>query len=140
MTKNKITIRFDGGCRPTNPGNKYGSFEVSLNGRSVVLVSRIELGWGTNNEAEFEIFVKALLWTDTELKRAGNTPDQFHLEAFSDSITVINRLKGIAKANKKDAGRRMQSRSDKCLSFARKYLSFEVYWNNRRHNVNKFGH
>ena len=77
---NKLTIRFDGGCRPTNPGNKYGSYEISLNGRQLSLVSRMELGHGTNNEAEFQILNRALGWVVEQIGMAGNTPKDFDLE------------------------------------------------------------
>lgn len=91
---NKITIRFDGGCRPTNPGNKYGSFEASMNGRQVILVSRQEFGRGTNNEAEFDALNAALEWTIKSVLDSDNSPSIFDVEIFSDSTIVVNRING----------------------------------------------
>jgi ribonuclease HI len=137
---NKITIRFDGGCRPSNPGNKYGSFEVSLNGRQIILVSRQEFGFGTNNEAEWNSFEAALKWTVRELQKAGNYPKQFSLQAFSDSMVVVNRMLRITTGGKKEAQRRMAFLAGKCLQLTHQFKSFHITWNGRESNVRKFGH
>jgi ribonuclease HI len=140
---NKITIRFDGGARPTNPGNKYGSFEVALNGRQIILVSRQEFGWGTNNEAEYDALESALKWTCEHLLTAGNSPDQFDLEAFTDSMIVLSRMKHQARRPKKDgkeAKKRMAACAGRCLGFTILFASFKIHWNGRQNNVKKFGH
>lgn len=137
---NKITIRFDGGCRPTNPGNKYGSFEVSFNGKQVCLMSRQELGWGTNNEAEFEIFETALKWTIRKLMDSGNTADQFFLEAYSDSTIVVNRLMRRTTTGKKEPQKRMANCCAKCLNYTKTFADFKIMWNGRINNLRTFGH
>jgi ribonuclease HI len=137
---NKIIIHFDGGCKPTNPGNKYGSYEVSFNGRQVALISRVELGWGTNNEAEFEIFETSLKWTLRRLMDSGNTPDQFMLEAFSDSTIVVNRLMRRTTSGKKEPQHRMANCCAKCLNYTKTFADFKAFWNGRKTNVDKFGH
>lgn len=135
----RITIRFDGGCSP-NPGEKYGSFEVSLDGRQIALVSRMSLGHGTNNEAEFEIFEAALKWTRQSLFEAGNSPAQFDLEAFSDSTIVVNRLTGKNRTEKTSAQKRMSTCMVKCLNLTKTFNSFKIKWNGRINNVRIFGH
>ena len=137
---NKITIRFDGGCKPTNPGNKYGSYEISMNGKQIVLMSRIELGWGTNNEAEFDIFEEALRWTVHKIILSGNEPKRFILEAYSDSVIVINRLNRIATSGKKEAQRRMANCCGRCLNYTQQFKDFKIIWNKRDANVDLFGH
>jgi ribonuclease HI len=140
---NKITIRFDGGCRPTNPGNKYGSFEVALNGRQIILVSRQEFGWGTNNEAEYDALEHALRWTCEHLLTAGNSPTQFDLEAFTDSMIVLSRMKHQAsrpKKNGKEAQIRMAACAGRCLGYTTRFASFKIHWNGRQNNVSTFGH
>jgi ribonuclease HI len=137
---NKITIRFDGGSKPTNPGNKYGSFEVALNGRQVALMSRLQLGWGTNNEAEFEIFEAALKWTVANIKQAGNEPSTFVLEAFSDSTIVVKRLNKEVRSRKKEPALRMAKCAVKCFNYTREFQDFKIHWNGRIENVNRFGH
>jgi len=137
---NKLTIRFDGGCRPTNPGNKYGSYEVTLNGRQISLVSRMELGHGTNNEAEFQILNRALGWVVEQISMAGNTPDDFILELFTDSTIVVNRLTGKYNKCKSEAQKRMAECSSHCLKYMVRFKSFHVQWNSREYNVQRFGH
>lgn len=136
----KITIRFDGGCKPTNPGNKYGSFEVSLDGRQIALMSRIEFGYGTNNEAEFDAFEAGLKWTVESLKEAGNSPSQFVLEAFSDSTIVVNRINQKNAKINSEPQKRMAEFSNRCLKYCILFRSFKSHWNGRDSNVFKFGH
>lgn len=137
---NKITISFDGGCRPTNPGNKYGSFEVCFNGRQVILISRQEFGHGTNNEAEFNAFEAALIWTVSSLSRAGNSPKDFSLEAYSDSTILVNRMKRKATSGKSEPQRRMANLCARCLNYTKLFSDFKMVWNSRNANVFKFGH
>ena len=94
MKTETIQIHFDGGCRPTNPGNKYGSWEVLLNGKSVHKKGRVEFGWGTNNEAEFEALEGALSWCVENLRNGGFDSNSFRLEMFTDSTVVKNRVAG----------------------------------------------
>jgi hypothetical protein len=58
-TPGKAEIYFDGGCLG-NPGQKYGSFQVKLDGTEVLKRSRVDFGFGTNNEAEFNALKLAL--------------------------------------------------------------------------------
>ncbi len=130
-----ITIHFDGGCQP-NPGNKYGSFEVLLDGIRVHKAERVKLGWGTNNEAEFDIFIEALKWVQNELPKGGFEPHKFDLEAFTDSTIVRNRLvKPHLRGNS-----RMWKLANRCLAIALKFRSFRANWNRRDRNVARFGH
>lgn len=136
-----IIICFDGGCRPKNPGNKYGSFEVNLNGRQVRLESRFELGWGTNNEAEFEALEAALNWTVIELARSGNNPAQFDLMLYSDSTIVVNRMNnGRNWKSKNEPQIRMAERAARCRRFTDQFKSCRAKWNPRDANVARFGH
>lgn len=137
---NKITISFDGGCKPTNPGNKYGSFEVCFNGRKVILVSRKELGFGTNNEAEFDILIEALIWTVREIENSGAKIMDFDMEVFSDSMIVVNRLNSKNTKAKSEPQMRMKNLTVKCLGKMVKFKSFKATWNGRSANVFKFGH
>lgn len=137
---NMITITFDGGCRPTNPGNKYGSYEVKLNGKQAALVSRLELGFGTNNEAEFQILEAALAWTANMIVVAGNSMADFDLEVISDSTIVVNRLLGRNTTRKSEPQQRMAKHTANCLSYAIMYKSFKAKWRGREANVMLFGH
>jgi ribonuclease HI len=138
--KDVITIYFDGGCRPTNPGNKYGSYEVTLAGKQIGAVNRQELGWGTNNEAEFEILILALNWTVKQLLAEELCPSDFRVVVVTDSTIVRNRINGQNKTNKGEAQRRMFSRNAGCLKWLRMFSSFTAEWRSRFENVARFGH
>src|ERR1700733_505757 len=58
-TTGSVVIYFDGGCLG-NPGQKYGSFQILVDGKQVVSRSKVEFGHGTNNEAEFNSLKLAL--------------------------------------------------------------------------------
>ena len=58
-TSGKAEIYFDGGCLG-NPGQKYGSFQVKLDDKEIIKRSRVDFGFGTNNEAEFNALKLAL--------------------------------------------------------------------------------
>jgi hypothetical protein len=48
-----FTIYFDGGCSCSSGGNRYGSYQIILDGEVIQSQSRIGLGHGTSNEAEY---------------------------------------------------------------------------------------
>lgn len=135
-----IVIRFDGGCRPTNPGNKYGSYQVELNGQVVHRVSRMELGWGTNNEAEFEALLAGLEWTRNELDRGGFRREQFFIQMFSDSQIVVNRINGRNRRNNGEPQQRMGLRTEMCWEQLDGFYGYSIHWNKRDMNVALFGH
>lgn len=139
-----IQIHFDGGCRPTNPGNCYGSFEVVLENKQVQKNSRFELGFGTNNDAEFLSLEKALTWTLENLAESGNSPASFDLEIISDSTIVVNRLMGnyhgTSKQKKSEPGQRMAKHAEVCLGKMIRFKTFKAQWKGRANNVTRFGH
>lgn len=137
----KLTIYFDGGCRPTNPGRKYGSFEVLLNGKHVFARRKFELGWGTNNEAEFEALLTALRETASQLAlAAGINPKGYYINAVTDSKIVRNRICRKFQSTKNEAGQRMAALTQKCLDAAAQFGGFKVSWKGRAENVRRFGH
>lgn len=135
-----ITIRFDGGCQPTNPGNKYGSFQVEMNGFVVHRTHRIQLGYGTNNEAEFEMLLMALEWTRNQLQREGLDCSRYHLEMMTDSMIVRNRVSGRNRTNKTEPQQRMNRLANACLEYLKDFGGYEIIWNRREANVVLFGH
>lgn len=135
-----IEIRFDGGCKPTNPGNKYGSFEVRLHGKRVYLESRKALGWGTNNEAEFEMLLLALDWTRRNLQREGFNPNRYRVEMLTDSTIVRNRVAGHNRTRKSEPQQRMFALASACLDQLKAFCSHRITWNPRGCNVALFGH
>jgi ribonuclease HI len=137
---NQITIKFDGGCRPTNPGNKYGSYSVSLDGAELIKVSRAEFGFGTNNEAEFDAFQSALRWTAEQLLAGGFLPSAYSVEAFSDSNVVVSRISKRNLKGKSDAQNRMAACAGRCITLLEQFRGWEIKWRGRDGNVKDFGH
>ena len=82
---------FDGGCIP-NPGRKYGSWMIEVNGQECTRRERIDFGQGTNNEAEFEALESALRFSLDNLPLAGLNPRDFSVFLETDSTIVRNRI------------------------------------------------
>lgn len=146
MKLHLIEIYFDGGCKPTNPGNKYGSFQVwfKVPSRSkkqlLFTASRISLGWGTSNEAEFDSLIEALKWVTDNLAVAGLPASRFNLMMFTDSTILTRRLNLEITTSKSEAQQRMTALSATCRSYLSNFKSWNVNWHNRHENVRRFGH
>jgi ribonuclease HI len=140
---NLITIQFDGGCSP-NPGHKYGSYCVSLNDKELIREQRFKLGFGTNNEAEFQSLERGLIRTTRELKAGGFDPGQFTLDVITDSDVVKCRLDPKSKRPKQcKANERALVMCDLaalCLKHMILFKSWTVIWMPRMTNVETFGH
>ncbi|MDE2102247.1 MAG: hypothetical protein KGL39_33685 [Patescibacteria group bacterium] len=138
-----LQIYFDGGCSP-NPGNKYGSYEVFLDGRSIQKAERISFGWGTNNEAEFEALTAALKFLANYANETELRLDVCGLKIFTDSTIVRNRVGGKNKIHNKLAWRESSTRmfelASRVLEFKPLFCSFTIEWLGRDNNVERFGH
>lgn len=137
---NLIEVWFDGGCRPTNPGNKYGSFEVRLDGSLIFKASRFELGHGTNNEAEFESLIKALDWTLENLINGGFDSRIYSVQIYTDSTVVRNRVNGSNKKRKTEPEKRMYDLAHHARMRLWQFQAYAVAWQGRQNNVKRFGH
>jgi ribonuclease HI len=141
---NLIILQFDGGCSH-NPGNKYGSFAVfhQIETRPPRLLEkqlRFQLGYGTNNEAEWEALLTGLQWTRDAINAGCFLPRDFEVKMITDSTVVGFRIAGTNTSNKSEPEKRMF----KLHAAALKYLTpFKCYWIdmvNRQKNVELFGH
>lgn len=141
---NLIEIHFDGGCKPTNPGNKYGSFEVLLvlphDTIQVGKVSKIDFGWGTNNEAEFDSLLAALGWTVHGLWRGGFEVGKYELFLFTDSTVVLNRVRDQNIAGNAGPAKRMADLTKQVLAQLELFKMWNIQWRKRDDNVERFGH
>lgn len=142
--KHLIEIHFDGGCKPTNPGNKYGSFEVLLAlphaTRQVGKVARMEFGWGTNNEAEFDSLLAALGWTVHGLWRGGFEVGRYELFLFTDSTILANRVRERNTAGNAGPAKRMADLTKQVLAQLELFKMWNIQWYSREANVARFGH
>jgi len=139
----KARIQFDGGCKP-NPGQKYGSYRVEIDDAFNLERNRFPLGFGTNNEAEFESLILALTDLQNACARAGVASKQIELSIFTDSTIVRGWLHNHAKfkpAKCKNARRRaMGELAGRCIAIISSFKSFKAEWNPRAANVETFGH
>lgn len=140
---NTITIQFDGGCQP-NPGQKYGSYHIlNSHGEKILGQQRVRLGFGTNNEAEFDTLEMALDDLLDDMDQNKVSPAKYHLAIITDSKIVRNRLlKNTIHKKPKwiEASTRMFNLAEKCLVHIRRFSGFKAIWKPRESNVAAFGH
>ncbi len=151
-----IFLQFDGGVRPSNPGNMYGSYLIEReDGLEILRMSRLELGHGTNNEAEFLILETALDKLLQELAIADFQPKVFFVVMQTDSMIVRRRIASV-NANRmysendprlspeKRYGRsrsnRMSELAMRCHQMLAQFGGHSIQWASRERNVEAFGH
>lgn len=139
----KAVIQFDGGCVP-NPGQKYGSYNITLDDTFEIQKHRFPLGYGTNNEAEFESLLTALKELQEASKRSTASPSEIEVHVITDSRILQNWLKTFDyfRPHKCKNGRRlaMGALAGKCVALLKHFKSFTVEWKGRDNNVAVFGH
>lgn len=138
-----VTVRFDGGCLG-NPGKKYGSYKIEDDSVIIAEESRFDLGFGTNNEAEFEALIRALQNLREISHRTGINIATTSLRVITDSTIVRNRLVGkntiAKKAEYRERSEAMFNLANQCLELLGGFHSFKVDWEGREGNVEAFGH
>ena len=139
-TTRRVEIYFDGGCLG-NPGQKYGSFQVKLDGREILKRSRVDFGFGTNNEAEFNALKLALDEAVGWFQSKAVVLENLSLVIETDSTIVRNRL--VVKNvifKKYPSSQRMFTLASECLEVMNQFGNFQVVWKGRVNNVERFGH
>ena len=139
-TTRTAAIYFDGGCLG-NPGQKYGSFQVLLDGKQIAGRKRVDFGHGTNNEAEFNSLKLALDEAAAWFQSKGMDLKSLSLLIETDSTIVRNRL--VVKNvifKKYPSSVRMFGLANECLAVMKQFGSFDVVWKGRESNVKRFGH
>ena len=136
----KVEIYFDGGCLG-NPGQKYGSFQIKLDGKEIIKRSRVDFGFGTNNEAEFNALKLALDEAAGWFQKKAIELKSLSLVIETDSTIVRNRL--VVKNvifKKYPSSQRMFALANECLEIMNQFGRFQVIWKGRANNVERFGH
>jgi ribonuclease HI len=141
MKTYELTVQWDGGCKP-NPGEKYGSYRITYNGKPVLWHSLFSLGHGTNNEAEFEALEKALVALTEKIESKGRSPSEVKLNLLTDSMVVKHRLTPRAKPRKEkgETAKRMAGFATRIMDRLKVFSGYEIHWQPREHNVEAFGH
>ena len=94
---------------------------------------RVTFGPGSCNEAEYLTLKAALLHLLGEL---GLGARQVSLRIFSDSNLVVNQVNGRWKSKNP----RMLLLRDEVRALLDQFLAWQLSWNSRNVNVQKFGH
>lgn len=129
------SIVFDGGSRG-NPGDAYGSFRVRPWQSSAGKITRLNLGHGTNNEAEYWTLQAALRDLLSFLEGADQDPGEVSLEIRGDSLLVIRQLEGRWKAKNS----RMKRLRDETLALLRLFGKVSFIHQPREETVAVLGH
>ena len=139
-THRRVEIFFDGGCLG-NPGQKYGSFQVKLDGKEILKRSRVDFGFGTNNEAEFNALKLALDEALGWFQSKAMDLKSMSLHVETDSTIVKNRLVVKNVISKRfPSSQRMFALANECLGVMNQFGKFDVVWKGRAGNVERFGH
>lgn len=126
-----VMVCFDGGARPTNPGNGYGSYEVVADGLNHKVL-KIEFGSPlSNNQAEYMATISALKWL-----RHHADASTIRLNMFSDSKLLVMQTQGSWKIR----CLHIRELVDEARSLLSRYSKWRISWHSRERNVERFGH
>jgi ribonuclease HI len=131
----RVELIFDGGSRG-NPGPAYGSYRFKQGSSRARTPVRLDLGQGTNNEAEYFTLIAALEDLLHELGHTGIDPSRVQLKVFGDSQLVIRQLQGEWKAK----NTRMRALRDKVWTLSSGFGSVEYVHQLRSRSVAALGH
>jgi ribonuclease HI len=94
-----LVLRFDGACAP-NPGPMGVGYTISQGLSRILVRAGAQVGHGTNNLAEYN----ALIYGLRHALRLG----MWELAVLSDSLLVVNQVKGIWKVRDKGLRRHQE--------------------------------
>jgi ribonuclease HI len=126
---------FDGGSRG-NPGQAYGSYQIKQSRGKARKPVRLNLGKGTNNEAEYRTLIRAIEDLLSEFDQEGIDPGAVSLKVYGDSQLVIRQLQGQWKAKDK----RMRELRDQVLHLGKDLGSIEFVHQARWRSFAALGH
>ena len=113
----------------------FGSFAIEMGGHPSPPV-RLQMGHGTNNEAEYLSLLSGLETALEVLKAKKISPKKAALEVRGDSQLVINQLSGTWKA--KDP--RMRAYRDQSRKHLRRFGSTQLIHQPRNATLRILGH
>lgn len=148
-SKIHLELRFDGGCKPTNPGPRYGSYLLLKPAgpsdsapQEIARESCFDLGHGTNNEAEWLACLTGLDRLISEAIKRRRDLKRIHVKIVTDSTVVAVRLQAEPKAVRPRPG--PQCRMWVLAQHAWRRLDLlgghTAEWRGRDGNVVDFGH
>jgi ribonuclease HI len=126
-----ISLVFDGGSSG-NPGQGYGSYQLTVRGKTEPPKRLQFSAQHTNNEAEYDTLIAAL---EAIIRRAKD-PSRVELDIRGDSQLVIKQITGVWKI--KDP--RMQQRVRRVHALLAQLGSWRATWHDRSKSVQALGH
>jgi ribonuclease HI len=131
----KYILVFDGGSRG-NPGRSFGSFRIQPGKSKPKAPVRLDLGHGTNNEAEYRALIAGLQATVALVEQQDLDPAEVHIEIRGDSQLVLNQLSGAWKTKNP----RMRSLRDQAAALLVRFGSSNLVHQSRSRTVEILGH
>lgn len=129
-------IVFDGGSKG-NPGQGYGSYQITRASDGKTRLRRIEYpGQTTNNEAEYMTLIEALQELTAGIQKAGHDPRKYSVEVQGDSQLVLKQVEGLWKVNEP----RLRPLRDKAQGLLRLFGQSKLAWHRRAKSVAVLGH
>jgi ribonuclease HI len=128
-------IVFDGGSHG-NPGPAYGSYHIRPWRTPEGKITRLKLGRGTNNEAEYWTLQAAVRGLLSFLEGRNQDPADAAVEIRGDSQLVIRQLTGEWKAKNP----RMKQLRDDTLALLKTIGSVKLVHHPREKSVAILGH
>ncbi len=126
-----ITLVFDGGSIG-NPGQGYGSYQLTVRGKTEP-PKRLNFGEDyTNNEAEYDTLIAAL----EAIVRRAKDPKRVQLDIKGDSQLVIKQITGAWKIREP----RMQERVRRVHALLSQLGGWRATWHERSKSVDALGH
>jgi ribonuclease HI len=105
----QVVLTFDGGSLG-NPGQAYGSFRLSPARGKNLPPTRLNFGYGTNNQAEYQALIAGLEGLLTWARSGKLDPLSVAVELRGDSQLVLNQLSGEWRVKNPEL-RRLHSRA-----------------------------
>jgi len=138
----RVMIWFDGGAEP-NPGASYGSYALFVpdaNGawltEPLEVISRLDFGYGTNNEAEYKSLIAGLEDVTRRIEAAGQSLAAWQIEVRGDSDLVVKQIGGEWQV-KKESLRPLLDKAQKLLA---NFGQHTLTWHSRTNSVRVLGH
>lgn len=126
-----ITVVFDGGSQG-NPGQGYGSYQLTVRGKTEA-PKRLQFGGGyTNNEAEYDTLIAAL----EAIAQRAKDPQRVQLDIRGDSQLVIKQITGAWKIKEP----RMLERVRRVHALLQQFGGWTATWHARSNSVEALGH
>ncbi len=126
-----IRLVFDGGSRG-NPGQGYGSYQLTVRGKQEA-PRQLEFGDNyTSNQAEYDTLIAAL----EAIVRCASDPARVQLEILGDSELVIKQITGEYKVK----APHLQQRVRRVHELLGQLGSWTATWHARANSVKAFGH